>query len=128
MEKPDMLVERKFVAAAAVLSFTLAACGGGSSDPAGAAVANAADPTSVVDVAKHPALVSGTVIPPATSISDSSGAVWTVKNGVVYRANVAAGFSLGSVEANAASSARKLTGRLTKAGLNFNLRRSSRVL
>jgi hypothetical protein len=93
MEKPDMLVERKFVAAAAVLSFTLAACGGGSSDPAGAAVANAADPTSVVDVAKHPASVSGTVIPPATSISDSSGAVWTVKNGVVYRANVAAGFT-----------------------------------
>jgi hypothetical protein len=93
MEKPDMLVERKFVAAAAVLSFTLAACGGGSSDPAGAAVANAADPTSVVDVAKHPASVSGTAIPPATSISDSSGAVWTVKSGVVYRANVAAGFT-----------------------------------
>jgi len=73
-----------------------AACGGGSgggSDPAGVA-ANAVDPVSVVNVLKHPASVSGTAIPPSTSINDSSGAVWSVKSGVVYRAGVKAGFTM----------------------------------
>ncbi len=72
----------------------LSACGGGGSDGTPSSVVNSAtDPLAVVDIAKHPASVSGTVIPPATSISDSSGAVWTVKSGVVYRANQKAGFS-----------------------------------
>ena len=70
----------------------LAACGGGSSDPTSTA-ASAVDPVSVVDIAKHPASVSGTAIPPAMSISDASGAVWTVTNGVVYRAAHKAGFT-----------------------------------
>ncbi len=74
----------------------LAACGGGSggsSDPASVA-ANAVDPATVVNVARHPASVSGTAIPPSTSINDASGAVWTVKSGVVYRAGKTAGFSM----------------------------------
>ncbi|WP_345813113.1 beta-glucosidase [Paraburkholderia sp. PREW-6R] len=45
-------------------------------------------------MAKHPASVSGTAIPPATSINDSSGAVWTVSNGVVYRAGKTAAFTM----------------------------------
>jgi hypothetical protein len=73
----------------------LAACGGGGgsgSDPA--SVANAVDPATVVNVAKHPASVSGTAIPPSTSINDSSGAVWTVKSGVIYRAGQKAGSTM----------------------------------
>ena len=75
---------------------TLSACGGGNSDGTPSSVANSAtatDPVAVVDIARHPASVSGTTIPPASSINDSSGAVWTVKSGVVYRANAKAGFT-----------------------------------
>lgn len=73
----------------------LAACGGGSGGGSNAGgVANAADPAAVVDVIRHPASVSGTTIPPATSLNDSSGAVWQVKSGVVYRAGTKAGFTM----------------------------------
>lgn len=69
----------------------LSACGGGgSSDPTSVA-ASAVDPASIVDIDKHPASVSGTAVPPAISISDASGAVWTVADGVVYRATHKAG-------------------------------------
>lgn len=71
----------------------LSACGGGSDNGGPSSVANSADPATVIDINRHPASVSGTVIPPATSLNDSSGAVWTVKSGVIYRANVKAGFS-----------------------------------
>ncbi|WP_246216232.1 glycosyl hydrolase [Paraburkholderia agricolaris] len=47
-----------------------------------------------MNVAKHPASVSGTAIPPSTSINDASGAVWTVKSGVAYRAGQKAGFTM----------------------------------
>lgn len=83
-----MLIRYRFAFAAA-LGLSLAACGGGSSPTAGdasAADASVAD-TAVVDVQKHPASASGTAIPPATSINDSSGAIWTVRSGVIYRAN-----------------------------------------
>ncbi|CAH2805972.1 MAG: hypothetical protein CPDRYMAC_6200 [uncultured Paraburkholderia sp.] len=36
-------------------------------------MANAADPATVVNQAKHPASVSGTAIPPATSINGFDG-------------------------------------------------------
>jgi hypothetical protein len=81
-----MLSRFRFAAGiAAALCLSLAACGGGGSDPS-TPDASAVDPTSVVDIQRHPASVSGTAIPPATSINDSSGAVWTVKNGFIYRA------------------------------------------
>jgi hypothetical protein len=83
MEKLAMLLRYKFAFAAA-LGLSLAACGGGSSPTA--SDAGAAD-AAVVDVQKHPASLSGTAVPPAMSINDSSGAVWTVTNGVIYRAN-----------------------------------------
>ena len=72
----------------------LAACGGGGSGNSAEGVANAADPTAVVDVAKHPASLSGTAIPPASAIDDSRGAVWTLSNGVVYRAGKPAAFTM----------------------------------
>lgn len=66
----------------AVICLSLAACGGGSGSAIDASVAGAA----TVDIAQHPASVSGTTIPSATSINDSSGAVWTLVNGAVFRA------------------------------------------
>ena len=79
-----MLVGRKIIGASA-LCLSLAACGGGGSGSANDA--NVAGSATNVDVAQHPASVSGTTIPPATSINDSSGAVWTINNGVVFRAS-----------------------------------------
>ncbi|WP_250537017.1 beta-glucosidase [Caballeronia sp. AZ10_KS36] len=76
-----------------LVSLIVSACGGGS-DGTPSSVNNAAvDPVSVVNIATNPASVSGTSIPPAASITDSSGAIWTVKSGVIYRANLKAGFS-----------------------------------
>jgi hypothetical protein len=75
----------------------VAACGGGGDGKSDstAVAANAVDPVAVVDAAKHPPSVSGTTIPPATSINDEWGAVWSVKNGVVYRAGRTAGSTAG---------------------------------
>jgi hypothetical protein len=66
-------------------SATLAACGGGG-DAAGT---DGADPSAVAKAASS----SGTVIPPAASITDSSGAVWTLVGGRATRngASVATG-------------------------------------
>ncbi|SEJ81796.1 hypothetical protein [Paraburkholderia diazotrophica] len=69
-------------------SYLLAACGGGSGDGAGsasgAAVANVAARAST-------ASANGTTIPSASSITDTSGAVWTLSQGSVYRNGVKAG-------------------------------------
>jgi hypothetical protein len=83
MENFVMLVQRKFIGLSA-LCLSLAACGGGGGGSANDA--NVAGSATNVDVAQHPASVSGTAIPPATAINDSSGAVWTLNNGVVFRA------------------------------------------
>jgi hypothetical protein len=85
MEKLAMLIRYKFALATA-LGLSLAACGGGGSNPTASDAASVA--SAVVDAQKHPASISGTAIPPATSINDASGAVWTVQNGVIYRAGV----------------------------------------
>jgi Glycosyl hydrolase catalytic core len=78
-----MLVQRKFIGLSA-LCLSLAACGGGGGGSANDA--NVAGSATNVDIAQHPASVSGTAIPPATAINDSAGAVWTLVNGVVFRA------------------------------------------
>lgn len=80
-----MFIRNKFAFAAA-FSLSLAACGGGGSNPTSGVAAAAVDDSAVVDVQRHPASTSGTAIPPATSINDSSGAVWTVSKGFIYRA------------------------------------------
>lgn len=85
MEKLAMLIRYKFAFAAA-LGLSLAACGGGGSNPTSSVAAAAVDDSAVVDIQRHPASASGAAIPPATSINDSSGAVWTVSKGSIYRA------------------------------------------
>ena len=88
------------LAVAGIASFLpcllLVACGGGGDAPASVvtnAVANSTAVTSAVDNAQTRVSLSGTAIPPANSIVDSSNAVWTVQNGVVYRAGRPAGFT-----------------------------------
>jgi hypothetical protein len=83
MKKLTMLVQYKFALVTA-LGLSLAACGGGGGSP-GASDAASAD-AAVVDSQRHPVSVTGTAIPPSMSINDASGAVWTVQNGVIYRA------------------------------------------
>jgi len=68
-------------AALALSSIAIAACGGsGSSSSALSSIAAAASVKAVVPVA---ASASGTTIPSATQITDSSAGVWTVTAGVV---------------------------------------------
>jgi hypothetical protein len=71
-------------------SAALSACGGGS-DGDGATGETAKAPAGV---AKATVSASGTVIPPASSITDSTGVVWTLVNGRVTRNGT--GISIGS--------------------------------
>jgi len=85
MKKLTMLASYKFALAAA-LGLSLAACGGGGSNPTASDAASV--DSAVVDAQRHPVSPTGTAIPPSMSINDASGAVWTVQNGVIYRAGV----------------------------------------
>ncbi|GGD80876.1 beta-glucosidase [Caballeronia grimmiae] len=74
-------------------SLILSACGGGA-DSLPSSVANSAnDPAAVAKAGTRAPSPNGTTIPSGTSIVDSSNAVWTVTNGVIYRAGQKAGFS-----------------------------------
>src|ERR1700712_5414715 len=75
------LPRRKFlsVAAATAGTLALAACGGGGSDPVPAT-------TGPVEAkANGRPSDDGATIPPLASITDTSGAVWTVVDGVIYK-------------------------------------------
>jgi hypothetical protein len=66
-------------------SAALAACGGGGDAGTPDSVANADSSNLDKSTAKAAASASGTVIPPAASITDSYGAVWTLVGGRVTR-------------------------------------------
>ncbi|WP_244851450.1 glycosyl hydrolase [Caballeronia sp. SL2Y3] len=80
--KNDFISRRSFLSLlmASAGSAALAACGGGSAgDGSSGSVANVATGVSKA------ASASGTVIPPASSITDNSGNVWTLVSGHVTR-------------------------------------------
>ena len=80
-------------AALAISSIAIAACGGsGSSSSALSSVAAVASVKAAVPVT---ASASGTTIPSATKIIDSSAAVWTVTAGAVSENGALAGYSKG---------------------------------
>ena len=56
----------------------------GTSGTSGAATAKAT---------AHAASANGTAMPPATSLTDSAGAVWTLSGGVVYKNGAVAGIN-----------------------------------
>jgi hypothetical protein len=71
-------------------SYLLSACGGGGgSDEGTSAAANAA--TAKATANSSAASASGTTIPPASSITDNTGATWTLSGGVAYKNGVDAG-------------------------------------
>jgi len=79
-----MVKRRQFLGGLTALagSYLLSACGGGGEDGGASLAAKAsASPTAKAAAAS----ANGTVIPAASSITDSSGDVWTLANGVIYR-------------------------------------------
>src|ERR1700712_62406 len=81
---------RKFLSSmvAGAGSLALAACGGGG-DSVSSALESSAKVTA--KAATVTASTDGTSIPPAASITDNSGGVWTVVNGVIYLNGALAG-------------------------------------
>nr|WKF61676.1 hypothetical protein HUO10_006208 [Paraburkholderia busanensis] len=71
-------------------SYLLSACGGGSEGGTGN-TSTAAQAALKATAHASAASASGTSMPPAGSITDSSGAVWTLSGGVVYRNGSVAG-------------------------------------
>ncbi|WP_438390232.1 cellulase family glycosylhydrolase [Caballeronia sp. DA-9] len=84
-----MLKRRQFLGCLTALSgsYMLAACGGSSDggSVSGAAVNSASSSKAVVNAAVSNMSADATMIPPASSIIDAQGRVWTVSNGVIYR-------------------------------------------
>lgn len=85
-----MVKRRQFIGALSALggSVLLSACGGGGADSTDSATAaTARDTTATAKSASS----NGTSMPPATSLTDSSGNTWTMSNGSVYRNGTIAG-------------------------------------
>jgi hypothetical protein len=84
-----MLKRRQFISGLAAIggSYLLSACGGGGADGGDNSSGSAATEAK----AHAAASANGTAIPPASSITDSTGAVWTLSGGVVYRNGAKAG-------------------------------------
>src|ERR1700738_936780 len=85
-----MVKRRQFIGGLAALggSYLLSACGGGSEDGSSGTAGSAA---SKATARASAASASGTTMPPAASITDSTGAVWTLSGGVVYQNGAIAG-------------------------------------
>ena len=77
---------------AAASSYVLVACGGGSGGSGGSGATSATGGTSAVANASSTAAATaspdGTCTPPATSIADSGGNVWTLSSGYIYKNGV----------------------------------------
>jgi hypothetical protein len=99
VDKLAMLKRREFLGCLTALggSYLLTGCGGGSGSSAGGSIANttssnpAAKAMAVANAAVAAASPNNTTIPPSTSIVDTSGAIWTLVNGVVYQNGAVAG-------------------------------------
>ncbi|MGF6544632.1 hypothetical protein [Paraburkholderia sp. BR13444] len=79
-----MINRRRFLGCltAAASSYVLVACGGGSNSDATAPGSNSSAAKANASVSTSP---NGTTTPPAASIVDASGIVWTTSNGYIYR-------------------------------------------
>jgi hypothetical protein len=86
-----MLKRRRFIGCLTALggSYLLSACGGGSEDGSSGSTSGSADAQAKAHASA--ASASGTAIPPASSITDSAGDVWTLSQGSVYKNGAKAG-------------------------------------
>jgi hypothetical protein len=86
-----MVKRRQFMGALTALggSYLLTACGGGGSDDGSSNSSGSAD--SKATAKSSAASASGTTIPPAASVTDNSGNVWTLSGGSVYQNGAKAG-------------------------------------
>ncbi|KAA1006837.1 hypothetical protein FVF58_25105, partial [Paraburkholderia panacisoli] len=85
-----MVKRRQFIGGLAALggSYLLTACGGGGEDGSSGTTGAA---TSKATAHASTASASGTAMPPASSITDSAGAVWTLSGGLLYKNGAVAG-------------------------------------
>ncbi|NML34865.1 hypothetical protein [Paraburkholderia antibiotica] len=90
-----MVKRRQFIGCLTALgtSALLSACGGGGSDggSGNSDASNASNATNKATARAKSASSSGTAIPPASSITDNNGDVWTLSGGSVYRNGAKAG-------------------------------------
>ncbi|HZZ11973.1 MAG TPA: hypothetical protein VFE79_14895, partial [Paraburkholderia sp.] len=92
-----MMKRRQFMGALTALggSYILTACGGGgseSSDGSSSSNGNNSGASAVSNATAHAAAsASGTTMPPASSLTDNTGAVWTLSGGSAYRNGAKAG-------------------------------------
>lgn len=82
-----MVKRRQFLGGLTALAGTylLSACGGGGSEDGNAGATAKASASPVAKVTSAAASASGTAMPPAASLTDGYGDVWTLVNGVIYR-------------------------------------------
>jgi hypothetical protein len=83
-----MVKRRQFIGGLAALggSYLLTACGGGGEDSSSGTTGGA-----TAKATAHAASANGTAMPPASSLTDSAGAVWTLSGGVAYKNGAVAG-------------------------------------
>lgn len=95
IEKITMVKRRQFIGGLVALggSCVLSACGGGGGEDSEVAARAASGNSAARATARTTASPSanGTAMPPASSIIDSAGAVWTITGGVLYKNGVVAG-------------------------------------
>jgi hypothetical protein len=86
-----MVKRRQFIGCLTALggSYLLSACGGGSQSDDNASSSGSASSKATANASATSA--SGTTIPPAASITDSAGNVWTLVQGSVYQNGAKAG-------------------------------------
>ncbi|AME26859.1 hypothetical protein [Burkholderia sp. PAMC 26561] len=95
-----MIKRRQFLGGLVAFSSTyvLTACGGGSDIGSGGASPNVAASVSALrNAAINSGSSNGTTMPPASSITDSSGATWTLIGGVVKKNGATAGVNYDAV-------------------------------
>ena len=82
-----MVKRRQFIGSLTALagSYLLSASGGGGSADGNASSTAKVSANPVAKARSVSASASGTAMPPAASITDSAGDVWTLANGVIYR-------------------------------------------
>ena len=92
-----MVKRREFLGCLTALggSVLLSACGGGGSEDGSGSPSSTANAKATATARASTGSTSGTLMPPASSITDNAGGVWTLSNGVVSRNGAVVGNNYG---------------------------------